>query len=84
MRNLVRHRISHIKELEEAATSPHVMPGEAADTNSWTFNQNINVTTGGLSIGGTAVINSSRVVSNLAITGSGNTIDNITIDGGTF
>ncbi len=53
-------------------------------TNSWTFNQNINVTTGGLSIGGTAVINSSRVVSNLAITGSGNTIDNITIDGGTF
>ena len=53
-------------------------------TDSWTFNQNINVTTGGLSIGGTQVINSSRVVSNLAITGSGNTIDNIEIDGGTF
>lgn len=53
-------------------------------TNSWTFNQNIDVTTGGLSIGGTAVINSSRQVSNLAITGSGNTIDNVEIDGGTF
>lgn len=53
-------------------------------TDSWTFNQNINVTTGGLSIGGTQVINSSRVVSNLAITGSGNTIDNVEIDGGTF
>lgn len=53
-------------------------------TNSWTFNQNVNVTTGGLSIGGTSVINSSRVVSNLAITGSGNTIDNLEIDGGTF
>jgi len=53
-------------------------------TNSWTFNQNINVTAGGLSIGGTQVINGSRVVSNLAITGSGNTIDNVTLDGGTF
>jgi hypothetical protein len=53
-------------------------------TNSWTFNQNVNVTTGGFSIGGTQVINSSRVVSNLAITGSGNTIDNVEIDGGTF
>ena len=53
-------------------------------TDSWTFNQNINVTTGGLSIGGTQVINGSRVVSNLAITGSGNTVDNVTLDGGTF
>jgi|TARA_Y100000310_G_scaffold61058_1_gene56339 hypothetical protein len=53
-------------------------------TNSWTFNQNINVTSGGLSIGGTQVINGSRVVSNLAITGSGNTVDNVTLDGGTF
>lgn len=53
-------------------------------TNSWTFNQNVNVTTGGFSIGGTAIINSSRVVSNLAITGSGNTVDNVTLDGGTF
>ena len=42
------------------------------------------MTTGGLSIGGTQVINGSRVVSNLAITGSGNTIDNVTLDGGTF
>lgn len=53
-------------------------------TNSWTFNQNINVTTGGLSIGGTQVLNGSRVLSNTAITGSGNTIDNIEIDCGTF
>ena len=53
-------------------------------TNSWTFNQNINVTSGGFSIGGTQIINGSRVVSNLAITGSGNSIDNVTLDGGTF
>ena len=53
-------------------------------TNSWTFNQNINVTSGGLSIGGTQVINGSRVMSNTAITGSGNTIDNVEIDCGTF
>lgn len=53
-------------------------------TSSWTFNQNINVTTGGLSIGGTQVINGSRVMSNTAITGSGNTIDNVEIDCGTF
>lgn len=53
-------------------------------TDSWTFNQNINVTTGGLSIGGTQVIANNRVVTNLAITGSGNTIDNVEIDGGTF
>ena len=53
-------------------------------TNSWTFNQNINVTTGGLSIAGVQVINGSRVMSNTAITGSGNTIDNIEIDCGTF
>ena len=53
-------------------------------TNSWTFNQNINVTTGGLSIGGVQVINGSRVMSNTAITGSGNTIDNVEIDCGTF
>ena len=37
-------------------------------TNSWTFNQNINVTTGGLSISGVQVINGSRVMSNTAIT----------------
>ena len=53
-------------------------------TNSWTFNQNINVTTGGLSIGGVQVINGSRVMSNTAITGSGNTIDNVEIDCGSF
>ena len=53
-------------------------------TNSWTFNQNINVTTGGLSISGVQVIDGSRVMSNTAITGSGNTIDNVEIDCGTF
>jgi hypothetical protein len=53
-------------------------------TNSWTFNQNINVTAGGLSIGGVQVINGSRVMSNTAITGSGNTIDNVEIDCGSF
>ena len=53
-------------------------------TNSWTFNQNIDVTTGGLSIGGVQVINGSRVMSNTAITGSGNTIDNVEIDCGSF
>jgi hypothetical protein len=53
-------------------------------TNSWTFNQNITVTAGGLSIGGVQVINGSRVMSNTAITGSGNTIDNVEIDCGSF
>ena len=53
-------------------------------TDSWTFNQNIDVTTGGLSIGGTQVLTSSRQLKNTAITGTGNTIDNITIDGGTW
>lgn len=53
-------------------------------TSSWTFNQAINVTTGGYKVGGTEVLNSSRVMSNVAITGSGNTIDNVTLDGGSF
>ena len=53
-------------------------------TSSWTFNQNINVTTGGLSIGGTQVLTSARQLKNTAITGTGNTIDNIVLDGGTF
>ncbi len=53
-------------------------------TSSWTFNQNINVTTGGLSVGGTQVLTSARQLKNTAITGTGNTIDNITIDGGTW
>ena len=53
-------------------------------TDSWTFNQNINVTTGGLSIGGTQVLTSARQLKNTAITGTGNTIDNIVLDGGTF
>ena len=53
-------------------------------TDSWTFNQSLNVTSGGIKIGGTEVLSSSRVLSNTAITGSGNTIDNVTIDGGTF
>ena len=41
-------------------------------TGSWTFNQPINITSGGLKIGGTEVINSSRA------------LINVTIDGGTF
>ena len=53
-------------------------------TDSWTFNQNINVTTGGLSIGGTQVLTSARQLKNTAITGTGNTIDNIVLDGGVF
>jgi hypothetical protein len=46
-------------------------------TDSWTFNQSINITTGGLRIGGTEVITSSRVLTNVTISG-------ITIDGGEF
>ena len=53
-------------------------------TDSWTFNQNINVTTGGVSIGGTQVLTSARQLKNTAITGTGNTIDNIVLDGGVF
>jgi len=53
-------------------------------TSSWTFNQSVNVTTGGYKVGGTEVLSSARVMSNVAITGSGNTIDNVTLDGGTF
>jgi len=53
-------------------------------TSSWTFNQSVNVTTGGYKVGGTEVLSSSRVMSNVAITGSGNTIDNVTLDGGSF
>lgn len=53
-------------------------------TSSWTFNQAINITTGGFKIGGTEVLSSSRVMSNVAITGSGNTLDNVTLDGGSF
>lgn len=46
-------------------------------TDSWTFNQSINVTTGGVKIGGTEVITSGRVLTNVTISG-------ITIDGGEF
>lgn len=53
-------------------------------TSSWTFNQSVNVTSGGYKVGGTEVLSSSRVMSNVAITGSGNTIDNVTLDGGSF
>ena len=53
-------------------------------TSCWTFNQGINVTSGALRIGGTAVLTASRQLKNVAITGPNNTIDNITIDGGTF
>ncbi len=54
-------------------------------TGSWTFNQPINIVNSGtFQIGGTQVLNASRVMSNVAITGSGNTIDNVTLDCGSF
>lgn len=54
-------------------------------TGSWTFNQPINIVNSGtFQIAGTQVLNASRVMSNVAITGSGNTIDNVTLDCGTF
>ena len=54
-------------------------------TGSWTFNQPINIVNSGtFQIGGTQVLNASRVMSNVAITGSGNTIDNVVLDAGTF
>ena len=46
-------------------------------TDCWTFNQSINITTGGLKIGGTEVITSSRVLQNV-------TLNNLVVDGGTF
>lgn len=46
-------------------------------TDSWTFNQNIDISSGGLRIGGTEVISSSRVLTNVIVSG-------ITIDGGEF
>lgn len=54
-------------------------------TSAWTFNQSINIINSGtFSIAGSQVLNASRVMSNVAITGSGNTVDNVTIDGGSF
>ena len=46
-------------------------------TDCWTFNQAINITTGGLKIGGTEVITSARKLINVTLSG-------LTIDGGTF
>ena len=46
-------------------------------TDCWTFNQSINITTGGLKIGGTEVITSSRVLQNV-------TLSNLVVDGGPF
>lgn len=46
-------------------------------TGAWTFNQPINVTNGGLRINGTEIVSSSRVLSNVTLSG-------ITIDGGEF
>ena len=54
-------------------------------TSSWTFNQSINIVNSGtFQVGGTQVLSASRVLSNVAITGSGNTIDNVVLDAGTF
>ena len=45
-------------------------------TGSWTFNQPINIVNSGtLQIAGTQVLSASRVLSNVAITGSGNKYD---------
>ena len=56
-----------------------------SSTNSWTFNQPINIVNSGtFQIGGTQVLSASRVLSNVAITGTGNTIDNVVLDAGTF
>jgi hypothetical protein len=46
-------------------------------TDCWTFNQPVNITSGGLKIGGTDVINSSRRLINVTLSG-------LTVDGGTF
>jgi hypothetical protein len=46
-------------------------------TDCWTFNQAINITTGGLKIGDTEVITSARKLINVTLSG-------LTIDGGTF
>lgn len=46
-------------------------------TDCWTFNQPVNITGGGLKIGGTEVINSSRKLINVTLSG-------LTIDGGVF
>ena len=54
-------------------------------TGSWTFNQPINIVNSGtFQIGGTQVLSASRVMSNVAITGANNTINNVTLDCGTF
>ena len=54
-------------------------------TGSWTFNQPINIVNSGtFQIGGTQVLSATRVMSNVAITGANNTIDNVNIDCGTF
>lgn len=54
-------------------------------TSAWTFNQSIDIINSGtFSIAGSQVLNASRVMSNVAITGAGNTVDNVTIDGGSF
>ena len=46
-------------------------------TDSWTFNQSVNIASGGLKIGGTEIISSARVLTNVTLSG-------ITIDGGEF
>ena len=46
-------------------------------TDCWTFNQAVNIPTGGLKIGGTEVITSARKLINVTLSG-------LTIDGGTF
>ena len=46
-------------------------------TDCWTFNQSVNITGGGLKIGGFEVLTSSSVLQNV-------TLNNLIVDGGTF
>jgi hypothetical protein len=57
----------------------------SSSTLAWTFNQAVDIVNGGtLMIAGSQILSATRVMSNVAITGSGNTIDNVVLDGGTF
>lgn len=57
----------------------------SSSTLAWTFNQAVDIVNSGtLMIAGTQILSAARVMSNVAFTGSGNTIDNVVLDGGTF
>ena len=57
----------------------------SSSTLAWTFNQSVDIVNSGtFMIAGTQILSATRVMSNVAFTGSGNTIDNVVLDGGTF